>query len=213
MGKMGGGGWGKEGKGTLDSSGWSLPPHLPPASVLALTVQGGKPRPPILLLLFPRSFSSLLPFAPPFPRVPSHTSQYFLPAARVLCPVRQCAVQFSPAAPIQQPELAQPKAARPSKTKVTPFPFPFHFPQCHPSSLPPPVAVDRRVPGFPAKTSAKGALLPHNHSPIVKRLLGPPPYVSLPLLFPIQISHSNPPPIQTTLSQYTHTTSLCAPYL
>lgn len=33
--------------------------HLPPASVLALTVQGGKPRPPILLLLFPRSFSSL----------------------------------------------------------------------------------------------------------------------------------------------------------
>jgi hypothetical protein len=48
------------------------------------------------------------------------------------------------------------------------------------------------------------SLAPHNHSPIVKRLLGPPPYISPPSFSLIQISQPNRLPIQTTPSQYTH---------
>lgn len=96
MGKMGGGGWGKEGKGTLDSSGWSS--TSPPARVSPRPHSSGREAAPThpALAVSTVLLLSLLPFAPPFPRVPSHTSQYFLPAARVLCPVRQCAVLLHP---------------------------------------------------------------------------------------------------------------------
>nr|XP_036575016.1 Phosphoinositide 3-kinase (PI3K) class III [Colletotrichum truncatum]KAF6781521.1 Phosphoinositide 3-kinase (PI3K) class III [Colletotrichum truncatum] len=117
-------------------------------------------------------FPSLSYLHSSFLRVPSHHPVFFF-FAQWPVPVCQCAAHFLYAAPIQQPELGEPKSDQTKQVQGDPLP---------PSPLPP---SRPQSPRLPSKNKCKRRVAPAQSLPHSKKAAWPSPHTfSLPLLLP-----------------------------